>query len=71
MNSESNQTAEDLARAFIAKSRYFLRTEYRTKRRAAVESLPPDALWWRPNDQSNSVGDLLAHLAGNGRQWIV
>ena len=45
--------------------------EYRTKIRAAVEALPPDALWWRANDQSNSVGNLLMHLAGNIRQWIV
>lgn len=28
-------------------------------------------LWWRPNAESNSVGNLLLHLAGNARQWIV
>jgi uncharacterized damage-inducible protein DinB len=28
-------------------------------------------VWWRPNEQSNSVGNLLMHLAGNIRQWIV
>jgi uncharacterized damage-inducible protein DinB len=56
---------------FIARSRYYLQTEYRTKLRAAVEALPAEALWWRPNEQSNSVGNLLGHLAGNVRQWIV
>jgi uncharacterized damage-inducible protein DinB len=61
----------DLTQTFIDRSRYYLGTEYRTKLRAAVESLPPDALWWRANDQSNSVGNLLMHLAGNVRQWIV
>jgi len=61
----------DLAQTFIARSRYYLQTEYRTKIRAAVEALPPDALWWRANDQSNSIGNLLMHLAGNIRQWIV
>jgi uncharacterized damage-inducible protein DinB len=61
----------DIAQTFIARSRYYLQTEYRTKIRAAVEALPPDALWWRANDQSNSVGNLLLHLAGNIRQWIV
>lgn len=61
----------DLAQTFVAQSRFYLQTEYRTKLRAAVEALPADALWWRPNDQSNSVGNLLAHLAGNVRQWIV
>jgi uncharacterized damage-inducible protein DinB len=61
----------DLAETFIARSRYYLQSEYRTKIRAAVEALPADALWWRANDQSNSVGNLLMHLAGNIRQWIV
>jgi uncharacterized damage-inducible protein DinB len=61
----------DPAQLFITRSRYFLQNEYRIKLRAAVEALPADALWWRPNAQSNSVGNLLAHLAGNVRQWIV
>ncbi|HEX8946503.1 MAG TPA: DinB family protein [Gemmatimonadaceae bacterium] len=61
----------DLAQLFIARSRYYLQHEYRTKLRLAVEALPADALWWRPNEQSNSVGNLLSHLAGNVRQWIV
>ena len=60
----------DLAATFLARSRHYLGTEYRTKLRAAVEALPAEALWWRPNDQSNSVGNLLVHLAGNVRQWI-
>src|SRR5262249_27366523 len=51
--------------------RNYLAVEYRAKLRAAVESLPESALWARANDQSNSVGNLLLHLAGNVRQWIV
>ena len=61
----------DTTSIFLSKSRYFLGVEYRTKIRAAVESMPADAIWWRANDQSNSVGNLLMHLAGNIRQWIV
>jgi len=45
----------DLAQAFLAEARFYLQTEYRTKLRLAVEALPTDALWWRANDQSNSV----------------
>ncbi len=30
-----------------------------------------DDLWWRPNEASNSAGNLLIHLAGNVRQWVV
>ncbi len=61
----------DLPAVFLGRSRYYLTTEYRLKLRAAVESLPADALWSRPNAESNSVGNLLLHLAGNVRQWIV
>src|SRR5919202_6346411 len=61
----------EVAREFVARSRFYLNDEYRTKIRRAVKAIPPDAIWRRANDQSNSVGNLLAHLAGNVRQWIV
>lgn len=61
----------NLATDFLSMSRSFLGTEYPTKLRAAVEALPADAVWWRANEQSNSVGNLLLHLDGNVRQWIV
>lgn len=56
---------------FLERSRYFLRDEYRTKLRKTLDALPADALWWRPDAGSNSIGNLLLHLAGNVRQWIV
>jgi uncharacterized damage-inducible protein DinB len=56
---------------FLERARYFLGTEYRTQLRLAVEALPDDGVWWRPNEQSNSVGNLLLHLNGNVRQWIL
>jgi uncharacterized damage-inducible protein DinB len=60
-----------LGQNFIDRSRSYLTDEYRIKLRRTIDSLPQDALWWRPNDQSNSVGNLLLHLDGNVRQWIV
>ena len=60
-----------LAASFLERSRYYLGTEYPAKIRAAVETLPGDKLWWRPNEAANSVGNLLLHLSGNIRQWIV
>ena len=56
---------------FLARSRSYFQQEYRIKLRAAVAALSSDALWWRANEQSNSVGNLLLHLTGNLRQWIV
>ncbi|HEV8598217.1 MAG TPA: DinB family protein [Gemmatimonadales bacterium] len=57
--------------AFLAQSREYLTGHYLPKLRAAVEMLSDADLWWRPNEASNSVGNLLLHLAGNIRQWIV
>jgi uncharacterized damage-inducible protein DinB len=56
---------------FLNRARYLLLTEYRTKLRLAVEALPEDAIWTRVNAQSNSVGNLLLHLTGNVRQWLI
>jgi uncharacterized damage-inducible protein DinB len=61
----------DVGSLFLSQSRSYLRREYRTKLRWAVAQLPSEALWWRANEQSNSVGNLVLHLTGNIRQWIV
>ena len=39
--------------------------------KACVEPLTEDQVWWRPNDASNSIGNLILHLNGNVRQWLV
>lgn len=57
--------------AFIEESRRYLREDYLPKIRRCLEALPDGDLWWRPNDASNSVGNLLLHVAGNIRQWVV
>jgi uncharacterized damage-inducible protein DinB len=36
-----------------------------------VEQLTDEEVWWRPNAESNSIGNLLLHISGNARQWIV
>ncbi len=36
-----------------------------------LDLLSEDAIWYRPNDQSNSVGNLVLHLEGNARQWVI
>jgi len=57
--------------AFVAQSREYLTAHYLPKIRAAVAPLSESDLWWRPNEASNSIGNLLLHLAGNIRQWLV
>jgi hypothetical protein len=41
------------------------------KIRHCVEQLSDEQLWWRPNESMNSIGNLVLHLSGNLRQWIV
>ena len=36
-----------------------------------VNQLNDDQTWWRPFESMNSIANLLLHLAGNVRQWIV
>lgn len=60
-----------IGEAFLQRSRDYLRSDYLPRIRRAVEGLSRDDIWWRPNDASNSVGNLLLHLAGNVRQWVV
>jgi uncharacterized damage-inducible protein DinB len=61
----------NIALEFIAQSRRFLADEYPTKIERCLDVLPSEALWRRPNESSNSIGNLLLHLTGNVRQWIV
>lgn len=61
----------DVATAFITRSRHYLAYEYPTKIERCLEALPADAVWRRSNELSNSIGNLLLHLEGNVRQWIV
>ena len=60
-----------LATRFLARSRYYLGTEYPAKLRAALLAIPADRLWWKPHPSANSAGNLVLHLAGNVRQWVV
>lgn len=61
----------ELGTRFLERSRYYLGVEYPAKIRAVLSVLPADRLWWRPDEGSNSVGNLVMHLAGNVRQWVV
>jgi hypothetical protein len=38
--------------------------------RTALESLSDEELWWRPNEKSNSAGNLVIHLAGSLNHYL-
>jgi uncharacterized damage-inducible protein DinB len=37
---------------------------------ACLDALDDRQLWWRPNEQSNSVANLLLHLSGSNRYYL-
>lgn len=67
MTTNTNETAQ----TFIAQARSFLRDDFLPKIERCLEQLSDEDVWWRANPDSNSIGNLLLHLTGNVRQWIV
>jgi len=61
----------EIGPAFIARSRYHLIADFLPKIEGCLDLLSDEQIWWRPNPESNSIGNLLLHLSGNARQWIV
>ena len=62
---------ESVSRAFIDRAIDFLTGEYLPKIERCLEKLTDEQIWWRANEESNSIGNLVLHLCGNARQWIV
>jgi hypothetical protein len=61
----------EMTTLFLDFSRQKLLEQYWPRLRGCVESLSDEQLWWRPNPASNSIGNLVLHLNGNVRQWLV
>jgi uncharacterized protein DUF1572 len=61
----------DVTGLFLEFSRWKLMDQYWPRLRSCVESLTEKQVWWRPNEASNSVGNLVLHLNGNVHQWLV
>jgi uncharacterized damage-inducible protein DinB len=59
-----------IARLFLndAESRF---KQYLSRIVHCLDELSEEDIWWRPNDNSNSAGNLVLHLCGNVRQWII
>jgi len=60
-----------LAKDFVEVSQNSLSKQYLPRIVECLRRLSEDEIWWRPNPESNSVGNLVLHLCGNVRQWII
>ena len=60
-----------VGKTFTTQSRQLLTTDYLPKIEACLHRLSEEDVWWRPNEASNSVGNLILHLSGNVTMWII
>jgi uncharacterized damage-inducible protein DinB len=60
-----------IARAFVDQSRRLLTADYLPKIETCLDRVSEQDVWWRPNDASNSIGNLILHLCGNVTMWII
>lgn len=51
-------------------SRTRLVNDFARQIRECLAALTDEQLWWRPNDKSNAVGNLVLHLCGSTRYYI-
>ena len=61
----------DLTSPLLKESRRVLVEIYPPRIARCLRLLSDEEIWWRPNSASNSVGNLVLHLQGNVRQWII
>jgi len=71
MQSQTTLNQHEVSRAFVQQARNLLTEEYLAKLEDCLDRLTDEQVWWRPNPDSNSIGNLCLHLSGNARQWIV
>jgi uncharacterized damage-inducible protein DinB len=55
----------------IAQAAHVMKDVYLPRIAGCLKQLTSEQIWWRPNEASNSVGNLVLHLEGNVRQWLI
>ena len=56
--------------AFVDTSRFFLRG-YASNIQECLNILSSEDIWWRPNENSNSIGNLVLHMLGSLNHFIL
>jgi uncharacterized damage-inducible protein DinB len=63
--------SSQLAILFLVDAQKLLVKEHLPHIVNCLHQLSEEEIWWRPNAASNSAGNLVLHLCGNVRQWII
>jgi uncharacterized damage-inducible protein DinB len=62
--------SDDVLAATLASLRARITRVLPAQIRAALETLSDDDLWWRPNEKSNSAGNLVLHVSGSMNEYL-
>lgn len=60
-----------VGQALIAESAHLLHDVFLPRIVKCLSHLTEDEIWRRPNEETVSIGNLILHLCGNVRQWII
>jgi uncharacterized damage-inducible protein DinB len=60
-----------IAIPLLADVRAFFFDDYLRKIVQCLDALDEESVWWRANPESNSIGNLLLHLDGSTRMWVL
>jgi uncharacterized damage-inducible protein DinB len=61
----------EIGKTFLLQARLHLNDDFMPKIEKCLDVLSEEDVWWRAHETNNGVGNLLLHLSGNVRQWIV
>jgi uncharacterized damage-inducible protein DinB len=64
-------TAQQISQFLREEVKRRIMEEGQTRILKCLEQLTEEEVWKRPNEHSNSIGNLVLHLCGNIRQWVV
>src|SRR5215467_3382083 len=61
----------DLSVKILDQARHSLVEHHLPRVMRCLQLLSDEDVWWRPNLNSNSLGNLVLHLVGNVSQWVI
>jgi uncharacterized damage-inducible protein DinB len=62
---------QQLVTGFLHQAAEHLEQDFLPKIRRCLPVLSEEDVWWRGSESENSIGNLMLHLSGNVRQWII
>lgn len=60
----------EISGMFLKAARHTL-AQWQERIEKCLAQLTQEQIWWRVHESDNSIGNLVLHLSGNVRQWIV